>query len=189
LAGPWFRQIEPRQWKALFAAQAGWMLDAMDFVIYLMAIPTLQKVFKFETDTAGLLATVALLTSSVGGVLFGVVADRIGRTRALTITILLYSLCSLGTASAGSITQLLIWRALLGLGMGGEWSAGAALVSESWPDAHRGKAVSIMQSGWALGYILAAVLAALILPSWRWLCWFSGSCGKCPNRLCGCIGA
>ena len=86
-------------------------------------------------------------------------------------TILIYSFCSLGTATAGSLTQLIVWRALLGLGMGGEWTAGAVLVSESWPAAHRGKAIGIMQSGWAVGYILAAIVSAVIIPrfGWRWL--------------------
>jgi MFS family permease len=86
-------------------------------------------------------------------------------------TILMYSFCSLGTATAQSLWELIVWRALLGIGMGGEWSAGAVLVSETWPAAHRDKAIGIMQSGWALGYLLAAVVAAVVLPTlgWRWL--------------------
>ena len=126
---------------------------------------------RLRPDTAGLLVTVSLLTSAAGGIFFGALADRIGRTKALMAAILIYSFCSLGTATAGSVTQLLVWRGLLGLGLGGEWSAGAVLVSESWPAAHRGKAIGIMQSGWALGYILAAILSAAIIPrfGWRWL--------------------
>jgi MFS family permease len=170
-AGPWFRSITAGQWKSLLAAQAGWTLDALDFVIYLMAIPALQKEFGFELDTAGLLVSVSLLSSSVGGILFGALADRLGRKRAVMGAILVYSFCSLGTATAGSLWQLICWRVLLGLGMGGEWTAGAVLVSESWPAAHRGKAIGIVQSGWALGYILAALVSAVILPpfGWRWL--------------------
>lgn len=136
-----------------------------------MAIPLLQKELDFGPQAAGLLATVALLTSALGGFLFGWLADRIGRTRALMATILIYSFASLGSATAQSVGQLLIWRSLLGFGMGGEWTAGAALVSETWPAAHRGKAIGFMQAGWALGYILAALLAAAVLPvlGWRWL--------------------
>ena len=125
----------------------GWMLDSFDFVIYLMAITTLQREFKFESGTAGMLASVALFTSAAGGLIFGVLADRIGRVRALMATILIYSLCSLGTATSQNLFQLIVWRALLGLGMGGEWSSGAVLVSETWAPEHRGKAIGIMQSG------------------------------------------
>jgi MFS family permease len=167
----WYRTITPLQWRTLAAALLGWMLDAMDFVLYLMAITTLQQEFHFDSDRAGFLATIALLASAAGGLLFGFVADRFGRTRALMATVGLFSLGSLGTASAQDFFQLIAWRALVGLGTGGEWSSGAVLVSETWPAEHRDKAISMMQSGWALGYILAAILAALILPllGWRWL--------------------
>lgn len=169
----WTKEISRSQWKALFAAQAGWMLDATDFVIYVMAIPTLQAELGFGPEVAGLLATAALLTSSVGGFVFGWLSDRIGRTRALSATILVYSFCSLGSASAQTVAQLFVWRALLGFGMGGEWAAGATLVSETWPAAHRGKAIGIMQSGWAIGYIIAAILAATVLPTLGWRALFA----------------
>jgi MFS family permease len=114
--------------------------------------------------------------SGIGGLTFGYISDRFGRTRALMGTIALFSLASLGAATSQSVLQLLLWRALLGIGMGGEWASGAVLVAETWPAAHRNKAISIMQSGWAIGYILAAVLAAVILgrpefgnEGWRWL--------------------
>jgi putative sialic acid transporter len=167
----WYRTITREQWNALIAAKLGWMLDAMDFVLFLMAIRALMDAFGFSTAQVGLLATTALVTSAIGGLLFGIVADYFGRTRALMATILIYSFATLGTATAQNFTQLMIWRALVGIGMGGEWSSGAVLVSETWPAEHRGKAIGIMQSGWAIGYILAAVTAAAILPffEWRWL--------------------
>ena len=173
---PWYRTITREQWQALAAAKVGWMLDAMDFMLYLVALNQLRSYFGFDDRMAGLLATVALVMSGVGGLTFGYVADRLGRTRALMGTIALFSLASLGAATSQTVWQLLFWRALLGLGMGGEWASGAVLVSETWPPAHRNKAISIMQSGWALGYILAALAGAAILgaPSlgeeaWRWL--------------------
>lgn len=162
---PWYRTIAPYQWRVLLAAKLGWMLDAMDFMLYAMAIGQLRAYFGFSDATAGLLGTITLAMSAIGGLMFGVIADRIGRTRALMGTILIYSIASLGAATSQSIVQLLLWRALLGIGMGGEWASGAVLVSETWPPAHRNKAISIMQSGWAIGYILAAVFAALILGS------------------------
>ena len=167
----WYSEITREQWRVLVAAGLGWMMDAMDFVLYLMAITTLEKEFGFGPAMAGVLASVALLTSSAGGLIFGVLADYLGRAKALMATIFIYSLCSLGTATSQNLTQLIIWRALLGLGMGGEWSSGAVLVSESWPPKHRGKAIGLMQSCWALGYIAAALIAAAVLPTlgWRWL--------------------
>jgi MFS family permease len=173
---PWYRTITAQQWRVLIAAKFGWMLDAMDFMLYAMALGQLRTYFGFDDATAGVLGTATLVMSGVGGLLFGYIADRFGRTRALMGTIAVFSLASLGAATSQTVVQLLFWRALLGIGMGGEWASGAVLVSETWPAAHRNKAISIMQSGWALGYILAAVLAAAVLgqPSlgqtgWRWL--------------------
>ena len=111
---PWYRTITRSQWKALWAAKLGWMLDAMDFLIYAMALTKLQTYFDFDQSFAGLLGTVTLLISAVGGLAFGVIADRIGRTRALMATILIFSLCSLGTATSQYLWQLALWRALLG---------------------------------------------------------------------------
>ena len=173
---PWYRTITADQWRVLAAAKLGWMLDAMDFMLYAMAIGQLRTYFGFNDATAGLLGTVTLVMSGIGGVLFGYLADRFGRTRALMGTILVFSFASLGAATSQSILQLLLWRAVLGIGMGGEWASGAVLISEIWPPAHRNKAVSIMQSGWAIGYITAALMAALIVgapgagpDAWRWL--------------------
>ena len=175
-APPWYRTITPAQWRVLLAAKLGWMLDAMDFMLYAMALGHIQRYFGFDSSVAGMLGTITLVMSGIGGLTFGYVADRFGRTRALMATIAIFSLASLGAATSQTVVQLLLWRALLGLGMGGEWASGAVLVSETWPAAHRNKAISIMQSGWALGYILAALLASFILEmpalgesSWRWL--------------------
>src|SRR5262245_1791160 len=173
---PWHRTITATQWRTLLAAKLGWMLDAMDFLLFIMALGRLKTYFGFDDSVAGLLGTVTLLTSAAGGLMFGVIADRVGRTRALTATVLIFSICSLGAATSQTLWQLMLWRALLGIGMGGEWASGAALVSETWPAQHRAKAMGIMQSGWALGYILAASLAGVVLDvlapgpeGWRWL--------------------
>ena len=164
-AAPWYREITRAQWRVLAAAKLGWMLDAMDFMLYAMAIGQLRLYFGFDDAMAGLIGMVTLALSASGGLLFGWVADRYGRVRALMATVLIFSFASLGASTAQSVLQLLLWRAVLGIGMGGEWASGAVLVSETWPAAHRNKAISIMQSGWAIGYVLAAVLAALVLGS------------------------
>src|SRR5688572_2347909 len=173
---PWYRTITRDQWRVLAAAKFGWMLDAMDFMLDAVALNQLRLYFGFDDATAGLLTTAALVMSGVGGLTFGYIGDRFGRTRALMGTVAIFSLASLGAATSQTVIQLLLWRALLGLGMGGEWASGAVLVSETWPAQHRNKAISIMQSGWALGYILAALAGAAILgapalgrDSWRWL--------------------
>jgi MFS family permease len=173
---PWHRTITAEQWRTLLAAKLGWMLDAMDFMLYAVALGAIRVYFGVDDATAGRLATATLIMSGAGGLAFGYVADRFGRARALRWTILIFSVASLGAATSQSILQLAFWRALLGIGMGGEWAAGAVLVSETWPAAHRNKASAIMQSGWALGYILAALLAAVVIggaPSgsdrWQWL--------------------
>jgi MFS family permease len=164
----WLDELTRQGRRALVAAFAGWALDAADFVLYLLAVPTIRAEFGLDARSAGLLATVALLSSAVGGVLFGALSDRIGRARALSWTVLVYSAASLGSATAGSVGALVAWRTLLGLGLGGEWSAGAALVAESVPAAHRGKAIGLMQSGWALGYLAAVLVAAVALPAIGW---------------------
>lgn len=164
----WYSGINRQQWNTLFAAQLGWMLDAMDVMLYAFALTTIRDEFGLSSAQAGALASVTLLTSSIGGILFGILADRIGRARALIYSILTYSVFTALTATSHSMAQLILWRSLVGLGLGGEWSAGSVLVSETWPAEHRGKAIGLMQSGWAIGYILAAVLAGVILPVFGW---------------------
>jgi MFS family permease len=158
---------EPR-WLALWAAMFGFMLDAMDVLLYVFAIQTLRNEFSLSNAQAGLVSSVTLITSAAGGIVAGMLSDRLGRKRMLMYTICLYSFASAGTALSNGLWGLVFWRALVGLGLGGEWSAGATLVSESWPAEHRAKAIGLMQSGWALGYMLAAVLSAVILPRYGW---------------------
>ena len=147
---------------------AGYMLDAMDVLLYVFAIQTLRAEFGMTNAVAGLVSSATLVFSAAGGILAGIVSDRVGRKKTLMWTILTYSVASGGTASAHSIAELMFWRALVGLGLGGQWAAGATLVAESWPGKDRGKAMGLMQSGWALGYMLAAGATAFILPRWGW---------------------
>ena len=162
------KSITRDQWKTLVAAQLGWTLDAMDVMLYAFALGAIQTEFGLSSAQAGALASVTLIASAFGGIGFGVLADRIGRARSLMFSILMYSIFTSLTATAASLWQLILWRALVGLGMGGEWSAGSVLVSETWPSRHRAKAIGFMQAGWAIGYILAALLAAVILPNLGW---------------------
>lgn len=160
--------VDRKAWRALFAAQLGWMLDAMDFLLFNVAIIPIQKEFGLSKPAVGALLAVGLAAGAVGGVAFGPIADRIGRVRALTLSILLYSLATAGLATSQAVWQLVAWRVLVGLGMGGEWSCGSVLVAETWPAEHRGKAMGIMQAGWAIGALFAYGISALLLGQLGW---------------------
>jgi len=157
---------------ALWAAMLGFMLDAMDVLLYSFALQSIRAEFGLTNEQAGLVFTYTLVASAFGGIASGLLADRIGRQKTLIFTILLYSVASGGSATAGSLGELLFWRSLVGLGLGAEWSAGAVLVAEYWPSEKRARAISLMQSGWAIGYILAAIVAATVLPSYGWRAMF-----------------
>jgi len=140
----------------------------MDVMLYAFALTAIRDEFHLTSAAAGAMASATLLASAFGGILFGALADRIGRVRAFVYAVLIYSAFTGLTATATGVAALLVWRTVVGLGMGGVWSAGSVLVAESWPAEHRGKAAGLMQSGWAIGYILAALLSAAIMPRWGW---------------------
>jgi MFS family permease len=160
--------VDRRAWRALFAAQLGWMLDAMDFLLFSFAVIPIREEFHLANGTMGALTSVALIAGAVGGMAFGRLADRLGRVRALSLSILLYSAATAGLATSAALWQLVAWRIAVGLGMGGEWSCGSVLVAETWPPEHRGKAMGLMQSGWAIGAMIAAGTSALILSRYGW---------------------
>jgi MFS family permease len=158
----------PAARRALIAASLGWLLDAFDVMLYALVLASLMTDLAMDRATGGLLGSLTLAASALGGILFGVLADRWGRTRALSLSILIYSIFTALCGVAQTVVQLAIFRVFLGIGMGGEWASGAALVSETWPAEHRGKALGLMQSCWAIGYGLAAVVVALVLPRFGW---------------------
>ena len=172
-----YRNMTVPERRTFWACAAGWALDGMDFMIYPLVIGTIIALWKVDPGTAGLAGTVTLLASAVGGWLGGYLADRIGRVKTLQLTILWFSFFSLVCAFVQNFDQLLIARALLGLGFGGEWAAGAVLMGEVIRAQHRGKAVGSVQSGWAIGWAIAAIMATWffsVLPqdtAWRALFW------------------
>src|SRR5437762_2545143 len=139
---------------ALLASTLGWMLDGMDITLYAMVLPDLMREFQLSTATGGFLTSVTLIAGAVGGILFGILADRWGRRAVLIVTIAMYSVFTAACGLSHGVVELGMFRALLGLGMGGQWAAGAALVAETWSAEHRGKALGFMQSGYAIGYAL-----------------------------------
>lgn len=162
------RSASPTQRRTLLAAALGWMLDSFDVMLYALVVAHIMRDLHMSKSTVGLLNTLMLLASGVGGVLFGLLADRLGRTRALMLSILTYSVCSFASGLSQTVLQLALFRCLLGLGMGGEWNTGATLVAETWPTNLRAKALAIVQSSWAIGYALAALVSGIVLHFLNW---------------------
>jgi MFS family permease len=169
----WARDLTKQERRTFAACVGGWALDAMDVQLYSFAIPALMATWSITAAKAGLLGTAALLVSALGGWLAGFVADRIGRVRTLQIAILWFAVFTFLSGLAQSYEQLFAARAIMGLGFGGEWAAGAVLLGETIRPEHRGKALGTMQAGWAVGWGAAAILYAWffsVLPqetAWR----------------------
>jgi MFS family permease len=173
--GVFYRGMTPPERRTFWACFAGWMLDGMDYMVYPLVIGTVIALWQVDRGTAGLAVTLTLLFSALGGWGAGYLSDRIGRVRTLQLTILWFSAFSLLSAFAQDFTQLMVCRALLGIGFGGEWAAGAVLIGEAIRAEYRGRAVGCVQSGWALGWGLAVLMQAALftlLPAeqaWRWM--------------------
>ena len=157
-----WRDADAAARQALVAASIGWMLDAFDVMLYALVLKAVRADLGIDGTVAGGLQSLTLVASAVGGLGFGVLADRWGRTRALMLSVLIYSVFTAACGFAATAMQLAVFRICLGLGMGGEWASGAALVSETWSARDRGKALGLMQSAWAVGYGLAALVNYLV---------------------------
>ena len=167
-----FSEVTSAQRRTLLAAALGWALDAFDVMLYAMVVAYVMRDLRIGKPTVGLLNTLTLLASGIGGLLFGWIADRVGRTRALMLSIATYSVCSFASGLSTSVQMLAACRFVLGLGMGGEWNTGATLVAETWPTHLRAKAIAVVQSSWAWGYAAAALVAGLVLQhfhNWRYV--------------------
>jgi MFS family permease len=164
----WLAEASGEQRRTLVAASLGWMLDSMDVMLYALVLGEVQRSLHLSAAMGGAMMSATLIAAAIGGMGFGWFADRFGRVRALTASVLVYSI---GTALCGfaqTAGQLLFFRVLLGLGMGGEWASGAALVAETWPSRNRGKALALVQSSWAVGYALGAAVVAVVMPRFGW---------------------
>lgn len=168
----WYREITPRERKTFWGCFGGWALDALDVQMFSLAIPALIATFGLDKTDAGLISGVTLVSSALGGWIMGAMSDRIGRVRALQMTIIWFSLFTLLSAFAGSFKQLLVLKALQGFGFGGEWAAGAVLMAEVIRPEHRGKAMGSVQSAWAVGWgasvLLYSAVYMLLAPEMAW---------------------
>jgi MFS family permease len=158
----WFTTMNVRERRTFWACFTGWALDAMDVQLYAVVMPTLIALWGMSQAEAGLLGTTALLFSSLGGWIAGILADRFGRATILRLTIVWFAFFTFLSGFTTSFEQLLVTRSLQGLGFGGEWAAGAVLMSEVIDKRIRGRAVGSVQSGWSVGYGAAVLLFTLV---------------------------
>jgi MFS family permease len=164
----WWHDADVDAWRALAAGMVGWMLDAFDVMLFALVLPSLSAELHITNAESGMLGSVMLVAAAAGGVASGRLADRYGRTRVLMSSIALYSVFTCLCGVATTLAQFVWLRVFLGIGMGGVWASGAALVSESWPASSRGRALGLMQSGWAIGYGLAVFVAGIVQPRYGW---------------------
>lgn len=155
-------------WVVLFVCLMGYIFDAMEMMLYSMALVPITKEFGLTLAQGGLIMTVSLLGYAAGAAFWGYYTDKIGRIAVMTWTVVLYALFTGTTALAWNTESLVISRFLTGFAAGGEWAAGAALVGESWPAKYRGRAIAVMQAGWPLGVVVAAGAYWAIAPHFGW---------------------
>jgi SHS family lactate transporter-like MFS transporter len=164
------------QWHAVMASFLGWTLDAFDFFVLVFMIDTLAV--QFHVTKGAIVETFfyTLVMRPVGALLFGLLADRYGRRKPLMLNVVFFSVIELLCGFAWNYRVFLILRTIYGIGMGGEWGVGASLAMESAPSKWRGVLSGIVQSGYSIGYLLAAVAARFILPYWGWraMFWIGG---------------
>src|SRR5438874_4627527 len=170
---PWWKEPTKDQWYAYFAAWMGWTLDAFDFTVFLLIMAPIAQEFGVPLIDVTAVFSVTLIMRLGGATASGWLADRLGRRAPLMISILWYSFCNLAAGLSPSFTFLFVARALLGIGMGAEWPAGAALAMESWPVRSRGFMSGVLQGSWSIGFLLSSVLYGLFYDyiGWRGLLW------------------
>src|SRR4026207_776053 len=161
---PWYRTVTSEQWRAFFATFLGWVIDAFDYNMLAFVLIDIQKSFTVDKTLAGALATVTLVMRLAGGVIAGSAADKWGRKLPMMISIVWFSLFAFLSGFSTSYAMLFAFRALFGIGMGGEWASGMPLLLEHWPAHLRGTASGMLQSGFVLGFILSAVAFQTLYP-------------------------
>ena len=172
----WYSGITPYQWRVLVCAWLGWCLDIMDGFLYAIVLFPATSELLGTTESGvvgwygGIILSIFTIGWALGGVFFGVIADRYGRAKTMALTIFIYASFTGLSGLSRTWTQLAFFRFLTGLGIGGEWATGAALIAETWPERSRAKAAGIMQSAGGVGFFLAALLYLWIGPlGWRWV--------------------
>jgi MFS transporter, SHS family, lactate transporter len=170
---PWWKEPTKDQWFAYVASWLGWTLDAFDFTIFLLIMVPISEEFHVPLTAVTAVFTLTLWMRLVGATASGWLCDRIGRKTPLMISIAWYSACNFIAGFAPAFWFLFLFRALLGIGMGAEWPAGAALSMESWPTRSRGFMAGILQGSWGIGFVLSSAAYGLFYDAigWRGLLW------------------
>src|SRR6266699_2088134 len=168
LSVPWWKEPTKDQWLAWIAAWLGWMLDAFDFTIFLLIMVPIANEFGVSVTAVAAVLTLTIWLRLVGAIGSGWLADRIGRKVPLMLSILWFSVCNFIAGFSPSFTFLFVVRAALGIGMGAEWPAGAALAMESWPARSRGLMSGVFQGSWGLGFALSSLAYWLLFDSIGW---------------------
>jgi len=163
---PWYRSASGLERKTFWVCFSGWALDALDGQMFSLAIPALAAAFALNRGQVGAIGSVTLISSAIGGWVAGSLSDRWGRVRTLQLTVVWFSLFTFLCAFAQTYPQILVLKSLQGLGFGGEWAAGAVLMAEAVSAQHRGKAMALVQSAWAVGWGAAVVLYSLLFSYW-----------------------
>jgi len=170
---PWWKEPTKDQWLAWIAAWLGWTLDAFDFTVFLLIMVPISQEFNVPLTAVAVVFTITLWMRLLGATASGWLADRIGRKTPLMISILWYSICNFIAGFSPSFWFLLLFRALLGIGMGAEWPAGAALAMETWPARSRGFMGGVLQGSWGIGFMLSSLVYGVFYPyiGWRGMLW------------------
>src|SRR5258708_21425547 len=180
---PWYREPTKDQWYAFGAAWLGWVLDAFDFTVFLLIMVPIAKEFNVPLTDVAIVFTLTLWMRLVGATAAGWMADRLGRKKPLMISIAWFSVCNFIAGFSPTFWFLLLFRTLLGIGMGAEWPCGAALAMEQWPQPSRGFMSGVLQGSWGIGFLLSSACSWLLFDSWgcRGLLWL---CIAPPLSLC-----
>src|SRR6202166_2049890 len=170
---PWWKEPTKDQWLAWWAAWLGWTLDAFDFTVFLLIMVPIAQEFNVPLTEVTVVLTITLWLRLVGATASGWLADRVGRKIPLMISILWYSICNFIAGFSPNFAFLFFFRAMLGIGMGAEWPAGASLAMESWPVRSRGFMSGVLQGSWGLGFLLSSVVYSLFYDTvgWRGMLW------------------
>jgi MFS transporter, SHS family, lactate transporter len=170
---PWWKEPTKDQWIAWWAAWMGWTLDAFDFTVFLLIMVPISQEFGVPLVAVTAVFTVTLWLRLLGATASGWLADRVGRKLPLMISILWFSICNFIAGFSPSFAFLFFFRAMLGIGMGAEWPAGASLAMESWPVRSRGFMSGVLQGSWGLGFLMSSVIYGLFYGyiGWRGMLW------------------